>query len=134
MTNNKDKTPKKYTIDNYDYSKICNQPGCEEESVICVKCLERTGKEIIGHKHEHLKLRNTKNGSVFEETKDDIKVSIKVTHAHFALRKGTQVPELDTGRNLRCIVGERWANKIMETYVTRKLKGSKGVPSYLKDE
>lgn len=133
--NNKKKKPKKHIVDNYDYSSICNFPDCKEEAVPCPKCLERTGKKHLGHQHEHIKLVKTKYGSKsYEETATDIKTSIKIMHCHFALRKGTRVPELDRARNVWCKIGERWANKKDETYTTRKLKKKKQIPDYIKDD
>lgn len=136
--NNNNKKPKKYTVDNYDYSRICNNPKCKKEAEVCPKCLERTGKEILGHRREHLKMRKTKHGKMYEETATDIKVAIKIVHTDFALRKGTKIPEPDTGRNVWCKIGERWANKEKETHLTRKLNNdindNNGVPDYLKDD
>lgn len=139
-SNNNNRKPKKYTVDNYDYSRICNFPGCEEATEICRKCFERTGgKEILGHRHEHLKLIQTtykgKKTKRYEETAEDIKVTIKIMHGHFALKKGTKIPELDTGRNLMCKVGERWANKLKETYLARKLNDRKrAIPDYVEGD
>jgi len=133
--NNKDNNkPKQYRVDSYDYSSICNYNDCDEKPEICINCLERTGKFVFGHRHEHIKLRSTPQGKVYEETETHIKVKIKIMHAHFALKKGTKVPELDDSRNVWCTIGERWADKETETYVTRKMKDHKPLPEYLKDE
>ena len=132
----KDKKPKKrpeqYKINNYDFSRIDNLEKCEEKTYICPKCLERDGKQRLGHYHEFIKLPREIRANPDIPGGFEILFRKVMVHGHFTLHKGTKAPALNSGRNCVCDLGTRWANKLLETYETIHITNKKPVPEFAK--
>jgi hypothetical protein len=106
-------------VNNYDYTKIDNQDDCLEDAVVCGVCMEKYHKIRLGHKAQHIVYPQTK------ETLTHIEIKNVINHCHFALRKGTQVPEIHEARNIHCEVSREMVSKKEACNISIRLKNKK---------